>query len=192
MTTIGSPRRTRLAAACCLAVVYLTPAAMPDLMPPGRKQVRHELVLDWGAVPREQRFVASPIRGFHGSCEIHPGEPFPFSSKYGTRIYAVPSDAAVPPQERIAADCSWPSAAIPVREVASTAAGHPLARVESTLAVRAVRADGLELACTGQRRLDAMGNELGDLDWVPLAAIAGAGAWLVWRLSRRAPTTGAT
>ncbi|MFO1076814.1 MAG: hypothetical protein U1E73_03710 [Planctomycetota bacterium] len=179
---------TRLAA-CAAAALAL--GAPPDLLPPGRKPVQHELILDWAGAPPTQRFVASPARGFSGNREIRPGEPFRFSSSYGTRIYAVPADAVLPDRkERIAEDAPWPSAPVPVREVRSTSFGHPLARVITTIAVKALRPDALELAFVAERRCDAAGNELGSLDWLPLAALALAGAVWTWRLSRRAPPAG--
>lgn len=171
-----------------LALLSLLPAAAtPDILPPGHKDVRHELILVWGDDVIDHRFAASPTRGFHGNHEIRAGEPFAFSSKYGTRIFAVPPTAALPDARDRLKDVPWPNAAVPVREVRSIASGHPLARVETTLRVTRVTVDGIEFARVGERRLDARGNELGDLDWLPLALIAAGGAFWTWRQSRAEP-----
>lgn len=185
----GSPSRRRSAAAASLAVVIALPIAAPDLVPPGRKKVHNEALLDWGDTPREQRFVAYPTQ--RGVCiEVHPGEAFSIAGPYATRIYAVPAGAELPTAKApLPDDCPWPSTKVPVRTIWSTGEANPLARIVSTVRVLAVHPDGIDLACTGERRLDAHGNELGDFEWVPLAAIAAAGAILVYRLARRAPTT---
>jgi len=173
-------------------IVALLPAfAVPDLLPPGHKDVRHELILLWDATALPQKFVASPMRGFHGNVTIRPGEPFPFSSKYGTRIVAAPPGADLPPPAERLADVPWPSAPVPVREVRSIGAGHPLARVETTFRITAVENDTIRFERVAEHRFDAAGRELGDLDWLPLCLIAAGGAFWLWRLDRAGRTPGA-
>ena len=180
-----------------LALLLLPAAPVPDLLLPGHKGVRHELVLEWGDDVGGYRFVASPVAGLHGNVEIRRGVPFRFSSKYHTRIYAAPAGAAPPDPRESLRDVSWASADVPVREVASVAAGHPLARVETVLRVRGVGPERIQLERVAERRFDALGFELGGLDWLPLALLALAGgAWAV-RLeregrSRRAPAPSPT
>lgn len=170
--------RAALIVACLLAV----PAR--DLIPPGHTDVRHELVLVWDAAALPYSFVASPTHGFHGNIRIRAGEPFRFSTKYGTRIHAAPPDAQLPAAKERVANEPWPAAPVPVREVRSIATGHPLARVETTLRIVRVAGDTIVFERVGERRLDRAGNELGDLDWLPLAVIAAIGAAWTWRLGR--------
>ena len=173
-----------------LVCLLLAATTAPDILPPGHKDVRHELVLEWGDDCAQHVFVASPTAGFHGHHEIRRGEPFTFSSKYGTRIYAAPVDAHLPPRERVQ-DTAWPSADVPVREVRSIASGHPLARVETTLRVLQVSAEGIRFEQVSERRFDAHGLELGGLDWLPLCVIGAAGAFWLLRLARRNRRTAA-
>lgn len=167
-----------------LLVAALATIPLPDILPVGHKDVLHELVLQWDEAALPWRFVASPVRGFHGHRVIRAGEPFSFSSKYGTCIFAAPPDAELPPSKERLKDESWPRAKVPVREVRSIAIGHPLARVETTLRVVGVTADTITFERAGERRFAKNGSELGDLDWLPLAAIAAAGAFWLWRLDR--------
>lgn len=156
----------------------------PDFLLPGQKGVRHELILTWDEADLPYRFVASPTHGFHGNTPIRSGEPFRFSSKYGTHILAAPLAAELPPAKERIRDVDWPSAPVPVREVRSIGAGHPLARVETTLRVARVDGGTIVFEKVGERRLDQNGRELGDLDWLPLALIAAGGAFWSWRLDR--------
>ncbi len=155
----------------------------PDLLPPGHHAVRHELVLEWPA-DAGWRFVASPVRGFGGTTVIAAGEPFDFSGKYGTRIYAVPAAAPLPNGDQRLGDVAWPNAAVPVAEIASVPIGHPLARVVTTVRVTAVRNGTIEFVRTGEQRFDTLGHELGALTWLPLAVTAAAGAFWLTRLAR--------
>lgn len=170
--------RTALLAACLLAI----PAR--DLIPPGHTDVRHELVLVWDSTALPYVFVASPTHGFHGNVQVRAGEPFRFSTKYRTRILAAPPDARLPAAKERVVNETWPAAPVPVREVRSVATGHPLARIETTLRVVRVTGDTIVFERVGERRLDAAGNEIGDLDWLPLAVIAAVGAAWTWRLGR--------
>lgn len=176
---------------CLFVFLVLASAssAPPDLILPGHKPVRHEVVLDWKDALGAYRFVASPTRGFHGHLLIEPGSPFAFSSKYGTRIWALPVGAALPDAAgvAIARDSTWPNARVPVGEIRSVALGHPLARVVTSLRIVEVRDGVLRFERVGERRYDAHGRELGSLDWLPLLVIAlGGAAWLMV-LDRRRP-----
>lgn len=157
------------------------------MIPPGHKDVRHELVLDW-PIDRDWRFVASPTHGFHGAHAVQRGQPFAFSSKYGTRIYALPADAPLPAARERIADVAWPQTGIPVAEVRSVPSGHPLARVVTTLRVVGVDAGTIRLERVGEVRYDAAGRELGDLDWLPLAVLAAGGACWLFGLARHSRT----
>ena len=71
----------------CSTVLALASEAAPDILPPGHKSVRHQLALEIGEGQAEAKFVAWPIAGLRGAGLIEPGQPFSFSTKYGTRIY---------------------------------------------------------------------------------------------------------
>lgn len=166
--------------ALVLAICLCLPASAPDMLLPGHTATKHELVLTWDDAVRE-RFVASPGRRLHGSRLLTRGEPFPFSSKYGTRIYAVPADAVLPDAKATLRESTWPSAAIPVREVASVRNGYPVTRVLTTLRVAAVRDDGLELEVIDEQRFGMFDLPIVGPIWLPLVLIAGFGFVLLRR-----------
>jgi len=171
--------------ALLLALLLLPCAPQPDVLLPGHKGVSHELILEWGEDLAAQRFVAHPVRGFNGHHEIERGVPFSFSSKYGTRIYAVPSGNEFAAERDKVAELEWPCAAVPVAEVRSVDSGSPLTRIESSVRVEQVTLDSIQFEVLGERRFDSSGTEIGSFDWLLLVLIAGAGVVLLLVLSRR-------
>lgn len=170
---------------CAALVLFLTLPTTPDVIPPGHKGVTHELVMQWAEDLGEHSFVAYPVRGFHGHHVIVQGEPFGFSGKYGTRIYAVPAGAALPESRDAWQAVTWPASDIPVGEISTVAASHPLARVETQLRATKVTVDAVLIERLTERRFTGDGQELGGFDWMPLVLIAGAGIVLLLLLSRR-------
>ena len=160
-------------------------APVPDILPPGHKGVSHELILEWGDDVGSQRFIAYPTRGFHVPHEIDRGRPFSFSSKYRTRIYAIPTDAEFPTEREQALEVPWPNAAVPVGEIRSIAAGNPLARAETTVRVLRVTEDDIEFGPPSTVRFDGSGAVIGRFEWLPLLVIALLGAAMTLHLSRR-------
>lgn len=159
---------------------------LPDVLPPGHHGVEHDVVLEWGDLGDDLRLVAFPCRGFGGVTEIQAGEPFSFSSKYGTLIWAVPTTANFPEDREAAAATTWARARVPVGEISSAPMADPLARVVTTVRVTDVRPDGIDFTVVGERRFDAAGNELdGSGTWL-LLAIAAAGAVLLVVLASKA------
>jgi hypothetical protein len=155
---------------------------LADLIPPGQRPIVHELVLAEGPAWEDWGFLASPVRGFGGVTVIRPGEPFRFSGKYGTRIYAYRAGEAPPAELTDAWKAEHPSARPPVEHVGFVALTSPLTRLEHTLAVEAVAPDALRLAVVEQHRVHAWP---GYLVWlVPLVLVAG-GAFGFVRLRRR-------
>ncbi len=181
-----------------LALVALLLAHTPkDVLPPGHKAVRHELLLVRDAAPVDWVFFVSPVRGFGGSERIEPGTPFGFSSKYGSRIYAYRKDGPLPSPDGVAdLGLAVAAASIPVAEVGSAALWRPLARVVTTLDVKMGEADQFRLEPVAEARYDAFGRELGGASWLPLLLLAGLGAAWILRLQRtvgaRAPHAGAS
>ena len=164
-----------LAATLCLCL----PSSVPDVLMPGYVSARHELVLNWDE-GITNRFVASPTRGFGSFQVIAAGEPFPFSSKYGTRIYAVPADGPVPDANTLR-ESTWPNASIPVRQMAAVPLGFPVAHVVTSLRVAGLRDDGFELQVVGEQRFGRFGLPVVGPVWLPLVLIAGLGFVLLAR-----------
>lgn len=168
------------------------PTPIPDVLLPGHKPVQHELVLEWNAAELQHRFVAFPVRGFGGHTVIEPGQPFSFSSKYGTAIYALPTGTAVPTARQGFQNADWAGTRVPVGEVGSVPIGNPLARLETVLRVTGVGEAGITFEQLRERRLDANGNAIGEHDvwWIALFAAAGVAllAFVVTRQRASAAT----
>ncbi len=144
----------RLVALACLL------AGTPDILPPGHKGVKHELVLHVEEdLAAKWRFFAAPTAGF-GVTAIEPEKPFSFSAKYGTRIWAAAPEEK--PPER--GDDDWftghPVANPPVREVSSVPISSPLARVETTCVVRSIEGGKITLEVIGETRFGEDGEPL--------------------------------
>ncbi len=163
----------------------------PDVLPPGHKSVRHEMAVE-GTVPAGFRLVASPVRGFGGVHEVQSGQPFSFSSKYGTRLYLLPLDQPLPSQ--------WSEAWLEQHphsdtfaEVASVPAGTPLARVLTTWRIDGVDGQAIRLERLGEERFDGFGARLpAGGEWWWLLVVAAGGAVLAVRLWRSRPAGGVT
>jgi len=119
---------------------------------------------------------AWPVRGLSGKTHIVPGEPFRFSSKYGTRIFGFDKGAQFPQT-----DIGWidgdPTAAtlaeqgvravgaIPVAEQNSAPLGSPVERVLTRLRVVSV--------ANGEVRLEVV-DEVVERDPLSVLALGGA------------------
>ncbi len=172
--------------AVLLAILMLPVVSSADVLTPGHKSVRHDLVLTWDDAVGDCSFVAFPTQGFGVAHPIERDVPFRFSSKYSTRIYAVPSGAPLPESREDWLAAAWPSAEVPVGEVRSIDANHPLTRMETKLRVTRVGADDIGFERVSHELFDEGGDELGGTHWLPLALIAVVGAILVLVLARRA------
>lgn len=166
-------------------MLTLALASAPDLLFPGHKRVLHQLLLQSGPATSGWTFVAAPTAGF-GVEVVTVGEPFAFSSKYGTRLHAFRPGATIP--------ASWndfvnTGAALPA-EIHSVPVMHPLARVLTTLRVLAVDDRGIAVEVVDEQRFDASGAPLytgigAAALQLGIAAIGLAGLVLITR--RRAP-----
>lgn len=163
--------------------------AWPDILPPGHKAVEHVLVLEVAPALAGAQLWAFPTRGFAGAQRIVPGEPFAFSSKYGTRIHLLGAGEPWPPAGE---PSGWGDAlpdhpsGIPCREVASVPVSSPVARIESRFRLEGAAGAELRFTPLGERRFDRRGRELSAaMLWPWLAGIALLGlAGLLW-LGRR-------
>ncbi len=172
------------------ASLLLTAAAVPpapDILPMGHRAVVHELVVEASPALAGWRLVATPTRGFHGVHAVEPGAPFTFSSKYGTKLYAIRDGDPLPPHP---VPAEWkkahPSSPIPVAQVATVAIGDSTARVVTTLRIETVDAETLKVAEIETKRFDADGEVPGrGVSIAVLIGAAAAGLTALVRLLRR-------
>ena len=129
-----------------------------DILLPGHKNVKHELVFEESDLFKEHRLVAAPIRGFTGVEEVQPGKPFRFSSKYGTRFYLVPKNTELPKFEREVFD-QWPNAAPPVAEIKSLPVTNPVSMATTTLRFAGIDEETPVIERVSHVELDRWGNE---------------------------------
>ena len=136
-------------------------SAVPlDVLPPWHKPVQHELVLELAPGLPNVRIVAGPLRGFGTFEAVEAGVPFEFSSKYGTRLFAVPADVPLPAS--LTAD--WLEvfpASGGFAEVSSVPVGRPLERVVTTYRVTAIEGRAVATVRVDEARFDSGGHVLG-------------------------------
>lgn len=158
----------------------LTPQLRADVLMPGHRPIEHRAVIQANPAFDSFEWWAFPVRGFGGAIHIEPGVAFEFSSKYGTRIYALPKGtppSALQTREYFAA---FPSAAIPVAEEASVPVLSTLESVESELALQ--MGPGTEFTLTHRSDRRQRNTSL-VLAWCASIAIAALG--LIWFWKRR-------
>lgn len=120
----------------------VTSQAAADILLPGHKNVRHELVFNDSPLFENNRLVAAPTAGFSGVHEVKPGEPFRFSSKYRTTFYVVPEDYSLEEFDRDEF-ARFPNCKPPRNEIRSVPATNPLTTALTTLEFASV--DGSSL-----------------------------------------------
>lgn len=171
-----------------LAAPLFGGAAGADILPIGHRGVAHELVLDAPpAVVEGWQLVAAPWPGLSGVTPVELGVPFRFSSKYGTRLYAVARDEALPQHFEAAWAEGRPSADFGVREVGSVSFASLLGGVTTTLRVLDVSASGIRLELIGEERRDFTGAPLHVTRWLWwLAPVAVGLAGIALHRRRRA------
>lgn len=131
------------------ALLFASP--LPDVLAPGTRAIDHELVLEWDEDRFPQQFFAHSSLG-PGTQSIEPGEPFSFSGKYGTRIYAVPEGQQLLLEDSRNPDPRWASAAPPVAEVGAVPVASTLQRIETRIAVAGIEESELQLEILGEDR----------------------------------------
>ncbi len=172
-----------------MASIALAAPAAADVLLPGTRPVRHELVLEPSPHFAEHDFVAAPVRGFGGFTRIEPGVPFTFSSKYGTRLYAIEPGAECPegydpPHGPALARIARASGPIPLAQVASVPLSSTLESLTTRLRIRSIADGVLELEVVDTERE----RDRGLIAWyvlLPIAGLLGLG-WLVRRRPRKA------
>ena len=142
----------RLATLLFLVLAPVTAAPARDVILPGNRNFKHQLVIEDGELFRTHQFVAAPVRGFRGVHLVVPGEPFSFSSKYGTRIYAVPIGETIPAELDEAWKAAHVAAEIPVAEVASVPLTSPIDSLVTRLEIAELFGAKLQLAVVSEER----------------------------------------
>jgi hypothetical protein len=136
-----------------------------DVIPPGSRQARHEIVLE--AAPEliaRWKAYRHPTGGFYGVAPVEPETPFAFSSKYGTALYLAPESYDFPEDPRRdapPADSGVLRIPIPVDEVAYVPLSDRTARVLTRVRLVAAADGALRLAVLDETRFDAHGEVLG-------------------------------
>ena len=167
-----------------LSLATLTPASpSPDIVLPGTRPVEHTLVLEGDAAGR--RLIAAPTRGF-GQVEVRLGEPFRFSSKYGTRLWLFDPALELPARyERERFEQLGDSLGLP-REISAVPLIHPLGRVQTTLRLSGVAAGQPRLKLVDEQRVTLWGRPTSELALTSaLLGVAGVGLVALILLRRR-------
>ncbi|MCB9914348.1 MAG: hypothetical protein H6828_04240 [Planctomycetes bacterium] len=155
-----SPRLASLLCALVALVALAGPALARDVLPPGYHDVEHVLVLEGDA--HGWRLVAAPTAGF-GVREVRVGEPFEFSSKYGTRLWAFAAGAAVPERWEAGTFEGHALVADLPAEVASVPLRNPVQRVETHLALEGLADGELRLRRVSETRTGSVRGALGTM-----------------------------
>ena len=160
-----------------LAALLTASLSSPDLILPGHHGVTHELVVETAPDVEDWRLFAAPTAGFGGLHEVVDGEPFSFSSKYGTRFYAIPDGEQVPEflapfdrDEEPELGARWdafPSCEPPVSEVRSVPEDDPVQHILTSLRWVGVDGEGPTLEVIGERRTGSSGEVLEGLGGRP-------------------------
>lgn len=162
--------------------------ALFDVLPAGERAIVHELVLLPSPALSGWTLVAAPSAGFGGHHVVVPGEPFRFSTKYGTQLYACRAEETIPD----ALSAEWMTAhrptPIPVLETRSVSLLSPLQRLTTRLEVDGIGPTRVSLHVVDEQRVNAFP---GGVLWVGLGAIAALGLFglVLLRRGRRARAT---
>lgn len=136
-----------------VALASLCAPARADLIPPGYKRVSHTLVVEPSPLLAAHDLVAYPVRGFGTAVRVVPGQPFDFSSKYGTKLYAVPRDRALPAHPEVVRR-EWfegfASCSVPVVHVGSVPVASPTLSIETRLVLEQLDPDTLRFSVVGE------------------------------------------
>ena len=158
-------------------------AAAPDVLMPGTRSVRHELVIEDSPLFAQYDIYVCPVVGFGSSARIEPGAPFRFSSKYGSRIWALAPGAEAPRRREEFAAVALASGDIPVGEVHAVPVTSPLTAVTTLLRIDGVENGVLRLAVVDE---DTEYNVLGLAAAAAGVVLGIGGLVLIARRRRRA------
>jgi hypothetical protein len=167
-----------------------------DLIPPGNKGVSHKLVFVDSPLLKSHRLIAMPVRGLGGHEEVQPDRPFHFSTKYGTRLYVVPSDFVPPTKVNPGEPLPFPSCDVPVSSTTYVPILSPIASLRSTCKLIAVGDDAIQVELVDHVELDSNAQPASLLNTVlPMLVISATGligCCLVWRRARISTSSAVT
>ena len=145
--------------------------------------MEHTLVLEGDR--GDLQLVAAPTHGF-GQTEVQLGEPFRFSSKYGTRLWLFEPGVEWPERyDRDAFEGLGVWLELPA-EISYAPLIHPLATVRTTLRLVGVREGEPRLEFVEEERLTDWGQPTSEVELAAaLLSVAAIGGLLLFFLGRR-------
>ena len=166
-----------------LIATALTPP-LPDLIPAGHHRVKNEVVFVESGALASVRLVAAPAAGFGGVEEIVAGRPFPYSRKYGTRVYVVPHDLELSFPDSFQRE-DWPSSTVEISGSVVASDISPIHGRLTTVRLVGVTASSIELERVAQMVSDEHGQPVHrGLLYLYAAGLAALGFVLLWTLQR--------
>ncbi len=144
--------------------LFLTP--QPDITMPGFRKVVQEVAIENPNDFDGWQVVAAMFLGPSHMTRVEPNVPFCYSSKYSTRIYAIPSGTPVPVQldgKRIPREAleKFLSTAIPVKLPSSVPILSPVTRNLTTLRIESISEEAVQLQTVREQEFDSSGQTVG-------------------------------
>lgn len=159
-----------------LGLCLLSP--LPDLTLPGFKKVSHQVAIENSEDFDGWLVVGATLFGPSHVTVAEPGVPFFYSSKYGTRIYALPRGTDLPTSSeggRVprAAFESFLQARPPVSSPSQVSVLSPVASVLTTIRIVDISAAGIQLEAVRTQEFDSSKKPVSWLRiWaLPIAAV---------------------
>lgn len=153
-------------------------APQPDMAAPGFKKVVQEVAIENPNDFDGWRIVAAMFLGPSHVTTVQPNVPFRYSSKYPTRIYAIPNGTSVPLQvsgKRVPMEAfeSFLSTAIPVSLPSSVSMLSPVKRNLTTMRIVNFSEGTMQLQTVREQEFDGDGESVGWLRvWgIPVGAV---------------------
>lgn len=139
-------RAVRSIVLLAFALAHLGAVALrADVIPPGHRPVEHVFAVR-EPLPTGVTLVAAPTSGFTGVQVVAAGTEVAFSTKYGTRLYALPAGTEIPGDPAAVRAAAVASADLPMLEVTSTSLTSPVSKFISWLRVERTPEGGLAVA----------------------------------------------
>ncbi len=164
----------------------------PDLTTPGFKKIRQEVAIENPHDFEGWLIVAATHLGPSHVTVVEPGVPFTYSSKYPSRVYALPAGTPVPssPDNRRIPRSEFDgflSASPPVSHPSSVPTISPVARALTTIRIRSISGEGMVLTAVSTRTFDSAGRPVSWVyRWLAPGGIVVLGlVSLVWLRRRR-------
>ncbi|MBL4770810.1 MAG: hypothetical protein JKY61_06640 [Planctomycetes bacterium] len=166
-------------------------APQPDMTPAGFKKIDLLVAIENPLDFDGWQVVAATHFGPAHMTVVEPNVPFLFSSKYGTRVYAVPTGATLPEANSFGHTersefSEFPATMPPVTAASTASIFSPIDQVLTTLRIVAIGEDGIEFETVGSERFDAEGQNVGWLRlWAMELGLVAFGLVALFLLRRR-------